>query len=705
MNDFIPECLDRHIFKIVSQTAEELGVRAFVIGGFVRDYYLHRPSNDIDIVVEGSGLELAEAVGRKVHARVTTFRNFGTAMLRYKGDEVEFVGARKESYNRLSRKPAVENGTLEDDQRRRDFTINAMAFSLQKNDFGRLVDPFGGLKDLSEGIIRTPLDPDKTYSDDPLRMLRAVRFASKLSTPDHQFEIVLESMESMRRMSRRLSILSKERIADELNKMLLTPVPSKAFWLLDDAGLLKIILPQLCELKGVETVEGRGHKENFSHTLAVLDNVAAVSDKLWLRWAALLHDIGKPQTKRYDPRIGWTFHGHDVLGSKMVPQIFRSLGLPLGAELSYVKKLVWLHLRPIALVDDEVTDSAVRRLLFDAGDDIDDLMLLCNADITSKNPAKVSRVRRNFELVAEKLAQVEAKDKIRNFKNPVSGQYIMDVYGIEPCNTIGKIKEAVKEAILNCEIDNDFAQADALMRKEAAKFGLKPVMDQSGFKSLKVRKSSVKLEDAAQVASLFAKEGIEYNAIDVVDWPEDYPYCPEVNFAIAHSEDRIYLHYKVREASVGAASDEDFGHVWEDSCVEFFSSPDADSFYYNMESNCVGKMHVASGNTRNGREKAPAEIMAGIKRWSSLGDRAFTERIGETSWELALIVPASTYYKHQEQLRGKDGNMNLSGRIFRANFYKCGDKLQTPHFVSWCRIGVPEPDFHRPEFFGTIYFE
>lgn len=705
MNDFIPECLDRQIFKIVSETAEELGVRAFVIGGFVRDYFLHRPSNDIDIVVEGSGPALAEAVGRKVHSGVTIFRNFGTAMLRFKGDEVEFVGARKESYNRLSRKPIVENGTLEDDQRRRDFTINAMAFSLQKNDFGRLVDPFGGLKDLSDGIIRTPLDPERTYSDDPLRMLRAVRFASKLSTPGHQFQIVPESMEAMRRMSGRLSILSKERIVDELNKMLLTPVPSKAFMLMDDAGLLKIILPQLCELKGVETVEGRGHKENFSHTLAVLDNVAAVSDKLWLRWAALLHDIGKPQTKRYDPKTGWTFHGHDVLGSKMVPGIFRSLGLPLGPELAYVKKLVWLHLRPIALVDEEVTDSAVRRLLFDAGDDIDDLMLLCNADITSKNPVKVARVRRNFELVKDKLAKVEEKDKIRNFKNPITGEYIMNMYGLEPCNTIGKIKETVKEAILNCEIDNDFAQADALMRREAAKLGLNPVLDASAFKSLKVRKIPEKLDEAGQIALLFAREGIEYSAIDVVDWQKDYPYCPEVKFAIAHSQDRIYLHYKVREASVGAASNEDFGHVWEDSCVEFFSSPAFDGCYYNMESNCVGKMHVASGKSRNEREKASAEVMSGIKRWSSLGDKAFEERKQETSWELALIIPVSTYYKHQEQLRGKSGNAELSGRIFRANFYKCGDKLQTPHFVSWCRIGVPNPDFHRPEFFGTIYFE
>jgi poly(A) polymerase len=471
-----PQFLDRKIFRIVGDIAALKGVRAFVIGGFVRDCFLGRKCNDIDIVVEGSGIDFARAVGEKTGKYVSYFKNFGTAMLRFEGDEIEFVGARKESYRRESRKPIVENGTLEDDQKRRDFTINAMAFSLQPDSFGELVDPFGGIKDLNEGIIRTPLDPDTTYSDDPLRMLRAVRFASKLSTPDHVFRIVPESMDSMRRMADRLQILSKERICDELDKMLLTPRPSMAFRLMDEAGLLKYILPELCALKGVETIDGRGHKENFSHSLAVLDNVAEVDGgNLWLRWAALLHDIGKPASKRFDPSVGWTFHGHDIIGSRMIPRIFSSLKLPLDEKMKYVKKLVWLHLRPIALVDDEVTDSAVRRLLFDAGDDIDDLMVLCNADITSKNPAKVARIRANFEIVKRKLVEVEEKDAIRNFKNPISGDYIMELFGIGPCAQIGILKEAVKEAILEGEIGNNFEEADALMRKKALEMGLKPL--------------------------------------------------------------------------------------------------------------------------------------------------------------------------------------------------------------------------------------
>ena len=465
--------VQKDIFRIVSATASERGVRAFAIGGYVRDCFLGRACNDIDIVVEGSGIDFARAVGEKTGCNVSYFRNFGTAMLHYQGDEIEFVGARKESYRRESRKPIVENGTLKDDQLRRDFTINAMAFSLQEEDFGALVDPFGGIRDLSEGIIRTPLDPDTTYSDDPLRMLRAVRFATKLSTPEHKFTIVPESISSMRRMADRLEILSRERIAEELNKMLLCDRPSMAFHIMDEAGLLPFILPQISALKGVETIEGRGHKDIFEHTLAVLDNVAAASGSLWLRWAALLHDIGKAVVKKYDPALGWTFHGHDVAGSKMVPKIFGDLKLPLDDKLKYVKKLVWLHMRPIALVDDEVTDSAVRRLLFDAGDDIDDLMTLCNADITSKNQAKVARIRANFELVKRKLVEVEEKDALRNFKNPITGEYIMEVYGIGPCNTIGKIKERIKEAILEGEIGNDFGQADALMRKIAPEYGLK----------------------------------------------------------------------------------------------------------------------------------------------------------------------------------------------------------------------------------------
>jgi uncharacterized domain HDIG len=474
MSTITAQFLDRPIFRIVSEVAAERGVRAFVIGGFVRDCFLGRPRNDIDIVVEGSGIDFARAVGEKTKQHVSYFKNFGTAMLHFRGDEVEFVGARKESYRRESRKPIVENGTLEDDQQRRDFTINAMAFSLQQEDYGALVDPFGGIRDLDAGIIRTPLDPDTTYSDDPLRMLRAVRFATKLSTPGHPFTIVPESMESMRRMADRLQILSCERIAEELNKMLSADRPAMAFRLLDEAGLLVYVLPELLALKGVETVDGKGHKDNFAHSLAVLSNVAEVSDKLWLRWAALLHDIGKPASKRYDPAVGWTFHGHEVIGARMVPKIFDRLRLPLD-EMKYVQKLVRLHLRPIALVDDEVTDSAVRRLLFDAGDDIDDLMLLCNADITSKNEAKVARIRGNFELVKRKLVEVEEKDAIRNFKNPIDGEYVMQVYGVPPCREIGLIKEMVKEAILDGVIGNNFEEADAFMRQHASELGLHEV--------------------------------------------------------------------------------------------------------------------------------------------------------------------------------------------------------------------------------------
>ena len=493
--------LDHKIFSIVSDTAAELGVRAFVIGGYVRDCFLGRPSKDIDIVVEGSGIELAEAVGAKVRSNVSVFRNFGTAMLRYHGIEVEFVGARKESYRRDSRKPIVEDGTLEDDQLRRDFTINAMAFSLQKDDFGALVDPFGGIRDLAAGIIRTPLDPDTTYSDDPLRMVRAVRFATKLSTEDQIFTIVPESLESISRNRQRMEILSKERIVEELNKILVTPKPSIGFRLLDETGLLDYILPQLSKLKGVESVDGKGHKENFSHTLEVLDNVAAYENKaiaegklkdyvfedgeetekvrtepnVWLRWAALLHDIAKPATKKYDAALGWTFHGHEVLGARWIPKIFQGMKMPLNEKMKYVQKLVSLHLRPIALVTEEVTDSAVRRLLFDAGNDIDDLMLLCHADITSKNPRKVARLHANFEIVRTKLVEVEAKDAIRNFKNPITGDYVMELFGISPCNTIGILKEVVKNAILDGDIENSFEAADALMRAKAAEMGLFPV--------------------------------------------------------------------------------------------------------------------------------------------------------------------------------------------------------------------------------------
>ncbi len=459
--------LNHPVFGIVSETAAAMGVRAFVIGGYVRDCFLGRDNDDIDIVVEGSGIALAEAVGEKVHARVSVFRNFGTAMLKYKGIELEFVGARRESYDRGSRKPFVEDGTLEEDQARRDFTINAMAFSLQKEDFGALVDPFGGIRDLNLGLIRTPLDPDTTYSDDPLRMLRAVRFATQLG-----FTIVPESMESMRRNKARLEILSAERIADELNKIMKTPRPSVGFLLLDECELLPYVLPALANLKGVESVDGRGHKDNFRHSLQVLDNVAAVSDNVWLRWAALLHDIGKAATKRWEPGTGWTFHGHEYVGSKMIKGVFSQLKMSQTDDMRYVQKLVGLHMRPIALVTDEVTDSAVRRLLFDAGDDIDDLMILCKADITSKNEQKVERYKQQYEHVREKLVEVEAKDDVRNFKNPITGELIMEKYHIPPCREIGLIKEAVKEAILDGVIPNDYDAAYALMEQKAKELGL-----------------------------------------------------------------------------------------------------------------------------------------------------------------------------------------------------------------------------------------
>ena len=491
--------LEHDIFKIVSQTAAEKGVKAYVIGGYVRDCFLGRSSKDIDIVVEGSGIDLAEAVAAKVRSNVSVFRTYGTAMLRYKGVEIEFVGARKESYGRGN--AIVEDGTLQEDQLRRDFTINAMAFSLQEADFGALVDPFGGIRDLAAGIIRTPMDPELTFGDDPLRMVRAVRFATRLGTPEQPFRIAEDTLASIRRNKARLADVPKERIVEELNKILLAQKPSIGFRLLDETGLLDGILPQLSKLKGVETVEGKGHKENFSHTLEVLDNVAVAEVEaiaegrlkdyvfedgqevakvrtepyVWLRWAALFHDIAKPSTKRYDPNLGWTFHGHEVVGAKWIPKIFQSLKMPLNEKMKYVQKLVNLHLRPIALVTEEVTDSAVRRLLFDAGNDIDDLMLLCNADITSKNPRKVARLKANFELVKTKLVEVEAKDAIRNFKNPITGEYVMQLFGIEPCNTIGQLKEQVKNAILDGVIENSFEAADAFMRERAAEIGLFPV--------------------------------------------------------------------------------------------------------------------------------------------------------------------------------------------------------------------------------------
>ena len=463
--------LNKKIFSIISEEAAASGVRAFVIGGYVRDCFLKRKSKDIDIVVEGSGIELAEKVAARLNVSVSVFRNFGTAMLRWRDTEIEFVGARKESYRADSRKPIVENGTLEDDQKRRDFTINALAFSLQSDDFGTLIDPFGGIADLDKGIIRTPLDPDTTYSDDPLRMIRAIRFASQLS-----FTITEESLISIKANKERLSILSFERINEELNKIILSPKPSVGFYLLEQTGLLEKILPQLLKLKGVENIEGIVHKDNFSHTLQVLDNIALKSDNLWLRWAAILHDIAKPATKSFEPGVGWTFHGHDFIGGKMVPKIFQHMKMPLNEKMKFVQKMVQLHLRPIALVQEVVTDSAVRRLLFDAGDDIEELMLLCEADITSKNDSIVKKHKKNFALVRKKLIEVEAKDAVRNFQNPITGEFIMEYYGVAPGREIGILKEYIKNAILDGVIGNNFEEAKALLERRASELGLKPVM-------------------------------------------------------------------------------------------------------------------------------------------------------------------------------------------------------------------------------------
>jgi len=455
------------IFRRISRLADKQGVRAFVVGGYVRDHYLRRPSTDIDIVVVGSGIALAEALGRELRAKVSIFKTFGTAMLRAGGIEVEFVGARRESYSHDSRKPQVEAGTLDDDQRRRDFTINALAWSLNSDSFGELVDPFGGLDDLDACIIRTPCDPDVTFSDDPLRMMRAVRFAAQLG-----FSIEDTTFEAIRRNAPRIKIVSRERIAAELNKIVLSPVPSMGFELLDRSGLLELIFPEMRRLRGVERRGRHAHKDNFVHTLKVLDNVARRSGDLWLRWAAVLHDIAKPLTKAYDPRVGWTFHGHETLGSKLVPVIFRQLKLPLNEHMKFVQKLVFLHLRPIILSEDLVTDSAVRRLLFEAGDDIEALMTLCEADITSGIDAKVRRYMANFELVRRKMKDLEERDRIRNFQPPITGEIIMNTYGIGPSRVIGEIKEVIKNAILDGEIPNDFDAAFDLMLRLAAERGL-----------------------------------------------------------------------------------------------------------------------------------------------------------------------------------------------------------------------------------------
>jgi poly(A) polymerase len=469
------EQLSNPIFETISSVSEQMQVPAFVIGGYVRDIMLNRDyKQDIDIVVTGSGIDFAHKVAEKLgeDIPVTFFKNFGTAMLKYRGIQVEFVGARRESYRKDSRKPVVEDGTIEDDQNRRDFTINAMAIDLTRSNFGQLIDPFNGLSDLEKKIIRTPLEPDVTFSDDPLRMMRAIRFATQLG-----FSIDPECFRSIKSNAERIHIVSAERVTDELNLIILSPKPSVGFILLYDAGLLELIFPEFCALKGTEVIDGIGHKDNFFHTLKVLDNTAEKSDDLWLRWSAILHDIAKPGTKKFVPGSGWTFHAHEFRGAKMVPGIFRRLRLPMNEKMKYVEKLVLLHLRPIVLAEDVVTDSAVRRLLFEAGDQIDDLMLLCDADITSKNQVKVKKFLENFEIVREKLKEIEEKDRIRNWQPPVSGETIMETFGIPPSKEVGVIKDAIREAILEGEIPNQLEDAIQRMLLEGEKLGLHKVRD------------------------------------------------------------------------------------------------------------------------------------------------------------------------------------------------------------------------------------
>lgn len=466
------EYLKDPIFKAISEVADQNNLETYVIGGFVRDLVLNRSSPDIDIVTIGSGIELAKKVAIKLvpSPTVSIFKNFGTAMLKYKDLELEFVGARRESYQRDSRKPIVEDGTLEDDQNRRDFTINAMAICLNKDRFGELIDPFDGLMDIQRKIIRTPLDPHITFSDDPLRMMRAIRFSTQLN-----FMIEDSTLQAISENKERIKIVSKERIVTEINKIIMAKKPSIGFKLLEKTGLLEIIFPELFRMKGQEVVNGIGHKDNFYHTLEVLDRLAPNSTNLWLRWSALLHDIAKPATKRFSDKLGWTFHGHNFLGGKMVPGIFKRMKLPLNEKMKFVEKMVQLHMRPIVLSEEEVTDSAVRRLLFEAGDDIDELMTLCEADITSKNQDKVIRYMNNFRLVREKLKDLEERDHIRNFQPPVSGETIMEVFGLTPCREVGTIKDAIKDAILDGVIHNEYGEAYNFMLKKGEELGLKPV--------------------------------------------------------------------------------------------------------------------------------------------------------------------------------------------------------------------------------------
>ena len=461
--------LQNKIFQEISETADQMHLETYVIGGFVRDIYLNRKSKDIDIVTVGSGIELAKRVSEKLKNKpqVHIFKNFGTAMLKYKDLEIEFVGARKESYQIDSRKPEVEEGTLQDDQNRRDFTINALALGLNKSNFGELVDPFNGIDDLKNKIIRTPLNPDITFSDDPLRIMRAIRFSTQLG-----FEIQDETLQSISKNKERIKIISGERIIDEINKIMMSEKPSTGFKLMEETGLLKIIFPELLQLKGVEKVNGIGHKDNFYHTLEVLDRIVPNTDNLWLRWSALLHDIAKPATKKFVEGQGWTFHAHNFIGVKMIPGIVKRLKLPLNEKMKYVQKMVQLHMRPIVLSEEVVTDSAVRRLLFEAGDDIDDLMTLCEADITSKNSDKVKRYMKNFVLVREKLKEIEEKDAIRNFEPPVKGELIMKTFELTPGREVGIIKDAIKDAILDGIIHNDFDEAFEFMLKKAEEIGL-----------------------------------------------------------------------------------------------------------------------------------------------------------------------------------------------------------------------------------------